>query len=80
MLNLPIDRESACTRTRRMLGELWWRFELRPTAKRIADAFIGEHASGGAVGDVRRGRHVPAIVADRAGDERDARLLRLHPM
>jgi hypothetical protein len=22
-----------------MLGEMWWRFELRPTAKRIADAF-----------------------------------------
>ena len=25
-----------------MLGEMWWRFELRPTAKRIADAFTSQ--------------------------------------
>ncbi len=25
-----------------MLGEMWWRFELRPTAKRIADAFTAQ--------------------------------------
>jgi hypothetical protein len=24
------------------LGEMWWRFELRPTAKRIADAFTAQ--------------------------------------
>jgi len=25
-----------------MLGEMWWRFELRPTAKRVADAFTAQ--------------------------------------
>lgn len=37
MLNLPMEG-SLIYQNPQMLGEFWWRFELRPTAKRLADA------------------------------------------
>ena len=46
------------------LGEMWWRFELRPTATRIANAFSAQMLPARPVGDLRRGRHVRA---DRPG-------------
>lgn len=37
MLNLPMEG-ALIYQNPAMLGEFWWRFELRPTAKRVADA------------------------------------------
>lgn len=38
LLNLPLEGGLTYQNPEK-LGEFWWRFELRPTAKRIADAF-----------------------------------------
>jgi phage portal protein BeeE len=41
MLNLPLEG-GLTYQNPAMLGEMWWRFELRPTAKRIADALTAQ--------------------------------------
>jgi phage portal protein BeeE len=41
MLNLPLSG-ALVYQNPAMLGEFWWRFELRPTAKRIADALTAQ--------------------------------------
>ena len=42
------------------LGEMWWRFELRPTATRIANAFSAQMLPRGQWVQLRRGRHLRA--------------------
>ena len=41
LLNLPLTG-GLTYQNPAMLGEMWWRFELRPTGKRIADAFTAQ--------------------------------------
>jgi HK97 family phage portal protein len=41
MHNLPLEG-ALIYQNPQALGEFWWRFELRPTAKRIADAFTAQ--------------------------------------
>lgn len=40
LLNMPLD--GLTYQNPGLLGEMWWRFELRPTATRIANAFSAQ--------------------------------------